>query len=114
MNEQQLKEIFELLEKSGFNPMLCDTPVPYFENGVKAGIPADIGDVVKGDYAGFVDLLNETVPEHGHLPIDSHLMCFYSCLKRVKLAFLYRPCISVTLNACCSIEEKNLCSTNKT
>ena len=50
MNEQQLKEIFELLEKSGFNPMLCDTPVPYFENGVKAGIPADPGDIVKGDY----------------------------------------------------------------
>ena len=50
MNEQEIKEIFELLEKSGLNPQLCDTPVPYFENGVKAGIPADIGDATQGEY----------------------------------------------------------------
>ena len=50
MNEQQLKEIFEKLEKAGMQPMLCDTPVPYFENGVRTGIPTDIGDIVRGDY----------------------------------------------------------------
>ena len=47
---QELKALFDLLERAGMNPQLCDTPVPYFENGVKAGIPADVGDVVKGDY----------------------------------------------------------------
>ena len=32
------------------NPQLCDTPVPYYENEVPAGIPTDPGDIVKGDY----------------------------------------------------------------
>ena len=50
MNEQQLKEIFEELEKAGMNPQLCDTPVPYYENEVPAGIPTDPGDIVKGEY----------------------------------------------------------------
>ena len=50
MTEQELKEIFELLERSGMNPQLCDTPVPYYENEVPAGIPTDPGDIVKGDY----------------------------------------------------------------
>ena len=50
MNEQQIQEIFEELEKAGMQPMLCDTPVPYFENGVRAGIPTDPGDIVRGDY----------------------------------------------------------------
>ena len=50
MTEQELQEIYELLEKSGMKPMLCDTPVPYYENGVWAGVPTDPGDIVKGDY----------------------------------------------------------------
>ena len=50
MTEQELKEVFELLERSGMNPQLCDTPVPYYENEVPAGIPTDPGDIVKGDY----------------------------------------------------------------
>ena len=50
MTEQELKEVFELMERSGMNPQLCDTPVPYYENEVPAGIPTDPGDIVKGDY----------------------------------------------------------------
>ena len=53
MTEQEfneLKEVFELLEEQGWQPELCDTPVPYFENEVPAGIPTDPGDIVKGDY----------------------------------------------------------------
>ena len=50
MTEQELKEIFDLLERLGMNPQLCDTPVPYYENEVPAGIPTDPGDIVKGDY----------------------------------------------------------------
>ena len=50
ITEQELQEIFELLERSGMEPMLCDTPVPYYENGVWAGIPTAPGDIVQGDY----------------------------------------------------------------
>ena len=50
MTEQELKELFEQLEKAGMQPMLCDTPVSYYENGVIAGVPTDPGDIVKGDY----------------------------------------------------------------
>ena len=34
MNEQQIQEIFEELEKAGMQPMLCDTPVPYFDKTI--------------------------------------------------------------------------------
>ena len=50
MTEQELKEVFELMERSGMTPQLCDTPVPYYENEVPAGIPIDLGDIVKGGY----------------------------------------------------------------
>ena len=50
MTNQELQEIFELLEKSGMNPRLCDTPVPFYENGVVAGIPTDPGDIMRGEY----------------------------------------------------------------
>lgn len=46
MNEQELKETLELLEKQGWNPLLCDTPVPFYDSPVKCGEPAMIGDVV--------------------------------------------------------------------
>lgn len=32
------------------NPMWCDTPVPYFDVNVPAGIPTELGDAVKGEY----------------------------------------------------------------
>ena len=47
---QELKELFEQLVKAGMRPMLCDTPVPLYENCVPAGIPTEPGDVVEGDY----------------------------------------------------------------
>ena len=50
MTEQELKEIFDLLERSGMTPQLCDTSVPYYENEVPAGIPIAPGDIVKGGY----------------------------------------------------------------
>ena len=34
MPEQKLKEVFKKLEKAGMSPMLYDTPMPYYENGV--------------------------------------------------------------------------------
>ena len=37
-----LKEIFELLEQQGWNPRLCDTPVPYYDAAVPCGEPQEI------------------------------------------------------------------------
>lgn len=47
MNDE-LKEIFRELEEQGWEPQLCDTPVPYYENAVMCGKPADVGDVICG------------------------------------------------------------------
>ena len=49
MNEKELREIMKQLEEQGWNPLLCDTPVPYFMNGVPAGYPESPGDY-DGDY----------------------------------------------------------------
>lgn len=50
MTEQELKDLFELLRSQGWEPQLCDTPVPYYDNAVPCGVPSDPGDVVQGDY----------------------------------------------------------------
>lgn len=49
MDEKELKEMFRELEEQGWEPMLCDTPVPYFENAVMCGTPNDIGDILAGE-----------------------------------------------------------------
>lgn len=41
MDEKELKEIFEFLQKAGANPMICDTEVPYLETSVRAGVPTE-------------------------------------------------------------------------
>ena len=48
MTENELKELLEKLEEQGWRPLLCDTPVPYFENAVPCGKPEDVGGV-QGD-----------------------------------------------------------------
>lgn len=50
MTEQELKELFTLLEAQGLRPMLCDTPVPYYEEAAPCGIPSEMGDTVEGEY----------------------------------------------------------------
>ena len=50
MTTQELKELFEQLVKAGMQPMLCDTPVPFYENEVPAGIPTEPGDAMQGEY----------------------------------------------------------------
>ena len=49
MDEKELKELMALLKDAGWQPMVCDTPVPYSENGVPAGMPNNMGDY-DGDY----------------------------------------------------------------
>lgn len=47
MTEEELKEILEAFERAGWNPMIPDTPVPFYDCGVPAGEPVDLGDLEK-------------------------------------------------------------------
>lgn len=47
MDEKEYKEILKLLEDAGWQPQVCDTPIPYYDNRVKCGLPNDVGDVVE-------------------------------------------------------------------
>lgn len=49
MDDKELKEMFRELEEQGWEPMLCDTPVPYYENAVMCGTPNELGDIVAGE-----------------------------------------------------------------
>ena len=42
ITENEVKEILERLEKAGWQPLLCDTPVPAYES-VHAGNPMEPG-----------------------------------------------------------------------
>lgn len=46
MNEKELKEIIILLKNQGWQPLICDTPVPYYDNPVVCGIPTAVGDLI--------------------------------------------------------------------
>lgn len=43
------EEAFELLEEQGWNPMPCDTPVPFYDVPVPCGYPMEVGEAM-GDY----------------------------------------------------------------
>ena len=57
MYKEELEEAFKLLRGAGWEPMLADTPVPYYENGIPAGPPNAMGD----DAHEFVMLPKELV-----------------------------------------------------
>ncbi|MBR5148727.1 MAG: hypothetical protein IKV15_05970 [Bacteroidaceae bacterium] len=50
MTEQELKEVFELLEAQGLRPKLYDTPVPFYDEHVPCGRPNELGDTVPDGY----------------------------------------------------------------
>lgn len=50
LTQEEMQETLAMLTLSGMRPMVCDTAVPYYEANVPAGVPADLGDVVRGDY----------------------------------------------------------------
>lgn len=50
MTEQELKEIFLLLEAQGLRPELYDTPVPFYDGRVPCGAPTELGDTVPDGY----------------------------------------------------------------
>ncbi len=39
MNEQELKEILRELEEQGWSPLVCDTPVPFYDTAVRCRQP---------------------------------------------------------------------------
>ncbi len=47
MTSQDLKELFQLLEAQGWQPLVCDTAVPFYESPVVCGEPMGIGDIVE-------------------------------------------------------------------
>ena len=49
MNALEAQEAFKMLEKAGMNPQWCNTPVPYFDASVQAGVPTDPGDIPFGE-----------------------------------------------------------------
>ena len=44
MSKRIIDDAVQLLKDAGWQPMVCDTAVPYFDNGVPAGIPQDLGE----------------------------------------------------------------------
>ena len=49
MIDEELKELFRELEAQGWNPQLCDTPVPVYETPVHCGDPSELGDVASDE-----------------------------------------------------------------
>ncbi|MBR4338018.1 MAG: hypothetical protein IKP91_07265 [Bacteroidaceae bacterium] len=47
MIDEELKELFRELEVQGWNPQLCDTPVPVYETPVHCGDPSELGNMVR-------------------------------------------------------------------
>lgn len=73
MDEQELKEILSSMRAAGWQPELCDTPVPVSYSAVKCGLPTEMGD----DYIdGYVLLPKELVGMHPSvlLPVSGNSM----------------------------------------
>lgn len=55
MTNEELQEIFRMLEESGMNPQLCNTPIPSLDAEVQAGRLTDPGDVTPSGVAWMPD-----------------------------------------------------------
>ena len=62
MTNEELQEIFRLLEQDGWEPKLCDTPIPYIDSGVQAGLPTDQGDFTRGEMVLLPEVLIKDNP----------------------------------------------------
>lgn len=49
MNEQEIIDLLKDMRAKGWNAQLCDTPIPLYDNPVKAGIPNGVGYIADGD-----------------------------------------------------------------
>ena len=53
MTEQEYKDLMQLfasMRAQGWDPQLCDTPVPYYDGRVPCGVPLGVGDVEQDGY----------------------------------------------------------------
>lgn len=46
---KDFEKLFESLERLGWEPMVCDTPMTFYDNEVPCGVPNGVGDVVKDE-----------------------------------------------------------------
>lgn len=46
-DKKDFQRLLEDLERQGWEPMVCDSPVPFYDNAVMCGVPNGVGDVVK-------------------------------------------------------------------
>ena len=50
MNGKELNDLFKGLKEQGWNPQLCDTPIPVSLATAQCGIPTEMGDEYIDDY----------------------------------------------------------------
>lgn len=62
-DNNELQRAINLLEKQGWNPMICDTPIAVSSCSVKCGIPTEIGDECIDDYWLLPKSLTNMQPE---------------------------------------------------
>ena len=68
----------KLLEEQGWEPRLCDTPVPHFDNAVSCGTPTSVGDLIEDITMmprSFVSSLEEfTIRVKGDSMVDADII----------------------------------------
>lgn len=62
VQEKELEEMMALLEEQGWQPMMCDSKIAFYDNPVACGEPNDVGDVVREDES-WPEFLLSTQPE---------------------------------------------------
>ena len=68
MNEEELREITDLLVEAGVKPQWCDTAVPLSGSTVRCGCPTEPGDV---DYSEYIWLPKSLVGQHPEMFIPA-------------------------------------------
>ena len=62
MDEQEMKEFWTLLEEQGWQPMVCNSSIAFYDNQVACGVPSEMGDVYKEEES-WPEFLLSTQPE---------------------------------------------------
>lgn len=92
MTEQELQEIIALLGVQGWNPQVCDTPVPVYDSAVPCGKPSDVesaypdgafwlpGDLVQRESVVIISAVGDSMVDAGiedgdqlHLQLDASI-----------------------------------------
>ena len=92
ITNDEIMKIFRELEEAGLNPQLCNTPVPYFDAAVQAGLPTDPGDVTPSGWMYLPDDLvsagmfvtrvkGESMRDAGFEPGDRVVVSYEECIK---------------------------------